>query len=107
MISTASCFGRPRRHEEQRAVDRYSVAYPFGVIGPILCIYFATRQVQPKFPAEGAAFLYGRGDAGDNYAGRTLEDLPGPAEGVQVTMLRKGHQKSCRQPTSCWHPEMA
>src|SRR6476661_4209035 len=27
----------------------YSVAYPFGVIGPILCIYFMTRRVQPKF----------------------------------------------------------
>src|SRR5580704_14570260 len=28
----------------------YSVAYPFGVIGPILCIYFMTRKVRPKFP---------------------------------------------------------
>src|SRR5579864_4264124 len=25
----------------------YSIAYPFGVIGPILCIYFMTRQVRP------------------------------------------------------------
>ena len=30
----------------------YSIAYPFGVIGPILCIYFMTRMVQPKFPAK-------------------------------------------------------
>src|SRR5215469_6983531 len=28
----------------------YSVGYPFGVIGPILCIYFMTRAVRPKFP---------------------------------------------------------
>src|SRR5262249_16065998 len=28
----------------------YSIAYPFGVIGPILCLYFMTRAVQPKFP---------------------------------------------------------
>src|ERR1700760_2670776 len=28
----------------------YSVAYPFGVIGPILCLYFATQLVKPKFP---------------------------------------------------------
>src|SRR6187455_693329 len=28
----------------------YSVAYPFGVIGPILCIYFMTRHVKPSFP---------------------------------------------------------
>src|SRR5579859_1067213 len=25
----------------------YSVAYPFGVIGPILCFYFSARKVQP------------------------------------------------------------
>ena len=38
----------------------YSIAYPFGVIGPILCIYFMTRRVKPKFPAKGAALPYGR-----------------------------------------------
>ena len=38
----------------------YSIAYPFGVIGPILCIYFMTRRVQPTFPAQGAALPYGR-----------------------------------------------
>src|SRR5256885_11369077 len=26
----------------------YSIAYPFGVIGPILCIYFITRQAPPQ-----------------------------------------------------------
>ena len=31
----------------------YSIAYPFGVIGPILCIYFMTRMVKPKFPGKG------------------------------------------------------
>jgi len=30
----------------------YSIAYPFGVIGPILCIYFMTQMVKPKFPAK-------------------------------------------------------
>ena len=38
----------------------YSIAYPFGVIGPILCIYFMTRMVKPKFPAKGAAVPDGR-----------------------------------------------
>src|SRR5580698_3276250 len=28
----------------------YSIAYPFGVIGPILCIYFLAGMVKPKFP---------------------------------------------------------
>jgi putative transport protein len=38
----------------------YSVAYPFGVIGPILCIYFLTRAVQPKFPPPLFRVLSGR-----------------------------------------------
>ena len=37
----------------------YSVAYPFGVIGPILCIYFMTRQVKPKFPPKDCNFTWG------------------------------------------------
>ena len=37
----------------------YSVAYPFGVIGPILCIYFMTRRVQPKFPPKAQRFHMG------------------------------------------------
>ena len=44
----------------------YSIAYPFGVIGPILCIYFMTRMVQPKFPPKAQRFPYGRGDLGSN-----------------------------------------
>ena len=69
----------------------YSIAYPFGVIGPILCIYFMTRQVQPKFPPKAQRFHMGEVTLGDSCAGRTLEelgkDLP---SGVQVTMVRKG-----------------
>ena len=37
----------------------YSVAYPFGVIGPILCFYFLTRKVQPSFPPKPARFHIG------------------------------------------------
>ena len=51
----------------------YSIAYPFGVIGPILCIYFMTRQVKPKFPPKAQRFHMGEITLGDNYAGRTLE----------------------------------
>ena len=71
----------------------YSVAYPFGVIGPILCIYFMTRRVQPKFPPKAQRFHMGEVTVGIDGAGRTLadvsKDLPG---GVQVTMVRKGDQ---------------
>ena len=37
----------------------YSIAYPFGVIGPILCIYFMTRQVK-QFPPQAQRFHMGR-----------------------------------------------
>jgi putative transport protein len=71
----------------------YSVAYPFGVIGPILCIYFMTRAVQPKFPPKVQRFHMAEITLGDNFTGRTLDelraDLPG---GVQVTMVRKNGQ---------------
>src|SRR6478609_9279182 len=71
----------------------YSIAYPFGVIGPILCIYFMTRRVQPKFPPKAQRFHMAEVTLADNCAGRTLgdlsKDLPG---GVQTTMVRKGGQ---------------
>ena len=71
----------------------YSVAYPFGVIGPILCIYFMTRHVQPKFPAKTQRFHMGEVTLGNDFAGRKLDELGGDLpEGVQVTMVRKGGQ---------------
>src|SRR4029079_14875685 len=53
----------------------YSIAYPFGVIGPILCIYFMTRTVMPKFPAKAQRFHMGEISIGSIFAGRTLADL--------------------------------
>ncbi len=71
----------------------YSIAYPFGVIGPILCIYFMTKRVQPKFPSKVQRFHMGEITLGENCAGRTLGDLNKdlPA-GVQVSMINKGGQ---------------
>src|SRR6476620_10124314 len=37
----------------------YSVAYPFGVIGPILCFYFMTRWAKPTFPPAPLQFHMG------------------------------------------------
>ena len=69
----------------------YSIAYPFGVIGPILCIYFMTRHVKPSFPPKTQSFHMGEITLGATSAGRTLGDLNRdlPA-GVQVTMVRTG-----------------
>src|SRR6476646_8333247 len=69
----------------------YSIAYPFGVIGPILCIYFMTRIVKPKFPAKTQRFHMGEISIAGAASGRKLEDLLANAPtGLQVTMVRKG-----------------
>jgi putative transport protein len=67
----------------------YSISYPFGVIGPILCIYFLARMVKPKFPPKSQRFHMGEISLGDNCSKRSLSDLIRelPA-GVQVTMVR-------------------
>jgi len=68
----------------------YSIAYPFGVIGPILCIYFMTRMVKPKFPAKAQRFHMGEISIGEMHAGKNLGELAaGALSDVQVTMVRK------------------
>ena len=68
----------------------YSVAYPFGVIGPILCIYFMTRLVQPKFPAKEPQMHMGEITIGPNWTDATYDDLRRDLpSGIQVTMVRK------------------
>lgn len=71
----------------------YSIAYPFGVIGPILCMYFMTRWLKPGFPPKSQRFHMGEVTLNENYAGRTLEQLSQELPpGVQVMMVRKDHQ---------------
>ena len=72
----------------------YSVAYPFGVIGPILCFYFLTRRVKPVFPAKPAQFHMGevtieRLPAGIGTLGDLIRSLP---DGVQVSGVRHEHR---------------
>jgi putative transport protein len=71
----------------------YSIAYPFGVIGPILCMYFMTRRVQPKFPPKAQRFHMGEITLGESCDGKTLAELSTELlSEVQVTMVRKGGQ---------------
>jgi putative transport protein len=71
----------------------YSIAYPFGVIGPILCIYFMTRHVKPKFPPKPQRFHMGEITLGDKGGVQQLDELSKSLpEGVKVTMVRKGDQ---------------
>ena len=71
----------------------YSVSYPFGVIGPILCFYFMTRVVKPSFPPMPAQFHMGeitieRLPAGVVTLGDVTKLLPA---GVQVSSVRQEH----------------
>jgi putative transport protein len=69
----------------------YSIAYPFGVIGPILCIYFMTRIVKPKFPVKAQQFHMGEIVVGKGFSGQKIDELRRQAlSDVQVTMVRKG-----------------
>jgi putative transport protein len=77
----------------------YSVAYPFGVIGPILCMYFMTRQVRPKFPAKEPQMHMAEITVGGGFPGgrfdELLKELP---SGIQVTMIRKQGQNFLPNP---------
>jgi putative transport protein len=72
----------------------YSVAYPFGVIGPILCFYFLTRRVKPEFPPKPVQFhmaeiTLDRLPAGGRLLGEIIRSLPA---GVQVSGVRQQHR---------------
>jgi putative transport protein len=83
----------------------YSIAYPFGVIGPILCIYFMTQLVKPKFPAKTQRFHMGEITVGEGFAGRKLDDITtGALAGLQVTMVRKGERNFVPTPDTVLSP---
>jgi putative transport protein len=78
----------------------YSVAYPFGVIGPILCFYLMTRHVRPRFPAQPARFHMAEVTIGDLPArgsslGALIAALP---EGVQITGVRQDRRNLLPDP---------
>src|SRR5580700_10909420 len=91
MTSTASLQAALDVMKNKDPSIGYSIAYPFGVIGPILCIYFMTRMVKPKFPTKAQHFHMGEISIGEGFAGRRLADLTAEAmSDLQVTMVRTG-----------------
>jgi len=70
----------------------YSIAYPFGVIGPILCMYFMTRAAKPSFPAKAQHFHMREVTLSQSCAGQTIADLLQSLPGIAVTMVRKAHE---------------
>jgi putative transport protein len=93
MTSTATLQAALDVMQNKEPSIGYSIAYPFGVIGPILCIYFMTRHVQPKFPPKAQRFHMAEIMLSEKYAGLLLTELIKTLpHGVQVTMVRKGTQ---------------
>lgn len=79
-------------HNKEPSIG-YSVAYPFGVIGPILCIYFMTRLVRPKFPPKEPQLHMAEITIGPTWTGRFFDDVSRELpNGLQVTMVRQAHQ---------------
>ena len=92
MTSTATLQAALEVMNNKEPSIGYSVAYPFGVIGPILCIYFMTQRVRPKFPPRAQRFHMGEMTLNANQAGRTVGEIAGDLPStVQVTMIRKDH----------------
>src|SRR6266850_6339025 len=92
MTSTATLQAALDTMKNSEPSIGYSVAYPFGVIGPILCFYFMTRWVKPKFPAKAQRFHMAEITLSEACAGLTLQSIMKDlAAGLQVTMVRKNH----------------
>jgi len=78
----------------------YSVTYPFGVIGPILCFYIMTRRVRPTFPPKPPQFHLAE-VAVHNLpeGGATLRELVALLPpGTQVTGIRQEHHNLLPEP---------
>jgi len=79
----------------------YSVAYPFGLIAPILCIYFANVLLKPKLAAATGTGLELREIAVRNpqVVGRPLAEVSAelPA-GVRIFVVRQGNQNRVPAP---------
>src|ERR1700750_548863 len=90
MTSTASLQAALDVMKNKDPSIGYSIAYPFGVLGPILCIYLMTQIVRPKFPAKAQRFHMGEISIGPHFAGKKVDDLTADIlSDVRVTMIRK------------------
>jgi putative transport protein len=79
----------------------YSVAYPFGVIGPILCMYFANIWLKPKIPAATGTGveLVEIVVRNPQVIGHPLAEVSAALpSGVQIVVVREGHQNRVPSP---------
>lgn len=90
MTSTATLQAALDVMQNKEPSIGYSIAYPFGVIGPILCIYFMTQKVKPTFPPKTPRFHMAEISLGEQFPKQRFDELNTKLpQGLQVTMIRK------------------
>jgi hypothetical protein len=95
MTSTAALQAAIEVSGSQDPAVGYSVAYPIGVVGPILCMYLFQVLLRPKIAAPGLRGLSYAEIALRNLevAGRTLAELATRLPtGVMVAAVRQQHR---------------
>ena len=98
--STATLQAALAASGNQDPATGYAVSYPFGVAGPILCLYVIYLIMKPKFEAVSSGLeLHEIAVHNPDYVGKTLAELMTalPA-GVQVTALRRAARNEPASP---------
>lgn len=94
MTSTAALQAAIEASGSRDPAVSYSVAYPFGVLGPILCFFLMQRLLAPVVPEPLPKLAFGEVTLEPGpLSGLTLAELGEqlPA-GVQVTSVRQNHR---------------
>ena len=85
---------------DQTPAIGYSVAYPIGVIGPILCIFLFSRVIQARLvpapaPPTGVEVMLGA----DRQGVRVAEVIAGLPAGVRLVAVRHGQTNRLPEPS--------
>ncbi|MBR0653045.1 YidE/YbjL duplication [Roseomonas terrae] len=77
----------------------YAVAYPIGVIGPILLMSFVLRLFHPKIPTPSPTLRHAEITLRPDAASRTVAEISASLpEGVTVLAMRHNHQNAPAEP---------
>ena len=76
----------------------YSVAYPFGVIGPILCLFAFSRLVRPRLAPAAAPLQPLEITLHDTYEATVAELMTTLPTGVELVAIRQGETNKLPDP---------
>jgi putative transport protein len=95
LVNTAALDSVMGKLGSEIPIVGYGVAYPFGVFGPILCIYLVLKLLRPKIPVpprrgiQGTELILNN----PNLSGNLLSDVIArlPADVQVIAVRQKGH----------------